>query len=361
MQSIKVDLGKRSYNIVIGKNILKHLPKYIHSLDLGCDAYIITNGFLKRTYGGLLQNSLIRSKISVRFKLIPDTEKSKSFEMASQLLRDLSRYDKNKRIFIVGLGGGVVGDLAGFLASIYKRGIPYIQVPTTLLAQVDSSIGGKTGVDLKEGKNLSGTFYQPRLVLSDIILLDSLDARQIKTGLAEVIKYGIIKDKQLFGYLKKNFKKILARNQKALVFIVKRCSAIKANIVAKDETEVLGLRTILNFGHTIGHAIEAAARFQGYNHGEAVSLGMLAAVGISKKLNLLSDLTAKEIERLIKSVGLPTKIKKIEISRILDAYYHDKKFKGARNRFVLITGIGKTRIVENIPISVIKEVLKERI
>jgi 3-dehydroquinate synthase len=375
MEIIKVNLENRSYNILIGRNILQNLGKYICSAKLGKDGYIITNKLLKNYYGKKLKDALKNSGLSVRFKLVPDSETSKSFTVANGVLNDLARYDKKREIFILSFGGGVVGDLSGIVASIYKRGIPYLQVPTTLLAQVDSSIGGKTAVDLSEGKNLVGTFYQPRLVVSDVEMLKSLNQRQLKSGLAEVIKYGIIKDKQLFSYLENHFSGILNPKIPALMFIVRRCSSIKAKIVEKDEKEEKGLRTILNFGHTLGHAIEAAGGFSGYNHGEAVALGMLCASDISRRLGLLDGKTLIRIENLIRAAGLPTKIiplnrflsggippcgKKLTIAGILKAYYHDKKFKSAKNRFVLIERIGKTRIVENISLDIIKGVLKDR-
>jgi len=361
MEKIKVNLKERSYDILVGMNILRNLAEFIRSVKLGKDAYIITNKFLKIRYGGKLEEPLKKSGFSVRFKLVPDSETSKSFNIANAVLNDIARYDRKKQVFIISFGGGVIGDLSGIVASLYKRGIPYIQVPTTLLAQVDSGIGGKTAVDLSEGKNLVGTFYQPRLVLSDVELLKTLDLRQLKSGLAEVVKYGIIKDKQLFSYLEDHFLDILDRKTLAFTFIVRRCSSIKAGIVGKDEREEKGLRTILNFGHTLGHAIEAAGGFRGYNHGEAVALGILCASRISEKLGLLDDETFIRIENLIRAVGLPVKIKKLTIAGIIKAYYHDKKFKSAKNRFVLIEGIGRAGIVEDIALGIIKEVLRERI
>lgn len=359
MQTIRLNLKKRSYDIVVGRNILSRLGKYILKLNIGCDAYVITNASIKNRYASPLQRSLKQSGFSVRFKLVPDTEKSKSIEISSSVLKDLAHYDKAKRIFIVALGGGVIGDLAGFVASVYKRGVPYLQVPTTLLAQVDSAIGGKTAVDLVEGKNLVGAFYQPRLVLSDVKLLKTLDQRQMRSGLAEVIKYGIIKDKKLFYYLGARYKDILARRETCLEHIVKRCSFIKARIVSSDEREERGIRTILNFGHTIGHAIEAAADYKVYNHGEAVAQGMLVATKISEALNFINPETAQKIENLVKKVGLPVKIEEVPLEDIIKAHYRDKKFTGLKNRFVLIKGIGKTKIVKNVPLSVIKEAIRK--
>ncbi|MBU3958991.1 MAG: 3-dehydroquinate synthase [Candidatus Omnitrophica bacterium] len=358
MKTIRVRLKKSAYNIIVGAKIINRLAEFISRLGIGGDAYVITNAAIKNKYSRVLVKALKQSHFALRFKVVPATEKSKSIEMVSAVVKDITRYDRKKRIFIIAFGGGVIGDLAGFIASIYKRGIPYIQVPTTLLAQVDSSIGGKTAVDLIQGKNLLGTFYQPRLVLSDVNVLKTLDLRQVRSGLAEVIKYGIIKDRQLFAYLEKRYKDILAFKTGSLEFIVKRCSEIKAGIIRQDEREEKGIRTILNFGHTIGHAIEAAGGYKRYNHGEAIALGMLAASEISHKLGLIDKGTIKRIENLIRIVGLPTKIRGISIERIIKAHYRDKKFMGYKNRFVLIKGIGKTRIVENIPLVIIREALK---
>jgi 3-dehydroquinate synthase len=361
MQTIKLNLKERSYNIIVGTNIINGLGKYLTKLNIGNDAYVITNARIKNKYGGTLEKALKKRGFSVRFKILPDTEKSKSIEMMTSVIRDTAHYDKGKRIFIVAFGGGVVGDLSGFVASIYKRGIPYIQVPTTLLAQVDSSIGGKTAVDLSEAKNLVGAFYQPKLVFSDVKFLNSLSMRQMRAGLAEVIKYSIIKDRILFSYLERQYKNILNHRQDALKFIVERCSRIKADIVSRDEREKKGLRTILNFGHTAGHAIEAASNYKAYNHGEAIALGMLVAIQLSKTLKLINEAVTQRIENLIKAVGLPTRIRDVSLNSIINAHYRDKKFIGSRNRFVLIKGIGKTKIVENIPLELIKGVLKKRV
>ncbi|MCM8790012.1 MAG: 3-dehydroquinate synthase [Candidatus Omnitrophica bacterium] len=258
MKTIRVNLGKRSYDIIVGYRIIKSLSNFLTSLNIGKDAYIITNPLIKKIYGKLLEQSLVRGGFSVRFKPIPDTEKSKSIETATSVLKNIAAYNRQKRVFIIAFGGGVIGDLAGFVASVYKRGVPYIQIPTTLLAQVDSSIGGKTAVDLIEAKNVIGAIYQPRLVLSEIEFLKTLDIRQIRNGLAEVIKYSLIKDKKMFEYLERNYKYILRKRPSSLEYIILRSSAIKAKIVEQDEREEKGIRTFLNFGHTVGHAIEAA-------------------------------------------------------------------------------------------------------
>lgn len=361
MQKIKLNLKKRSYNIIVGFNIINSLGKILTKLGIGPDAYIITNTPIKNRYGQTLNKILKESRFNVRFKIIPDTEKSKSIETSASVIKDIAHFDLKRQIFIVAFGGGVVGDLSGFVASIYKRGVPYIQIPTTLLAQVDSSIGGKTAVDLLEGKNLVGAFYQPRLVFSDVMFLKTLSQKQIRTGLAEVIKYGIIYDPQLFSYLEKRYKDILSLKAHALEYIVRCCSYIKAKIVQGDEREEKGVRTILNFGHTVGHAIESASNYKLYNHGEAIALGMLIASDISRRLKLINDATFQRIENLIKVVGLPLNIKNLSLEDIINAHYHDKKFIGPKNRFVLTKGIGKIKILENIPLGIIREAIKKRI
>lgn len=357
MEIVKLNLKRRTYNIIIGSNILGRLGKEICKLKLGDTAYIITNALIKNKYAGKLTKALKRSGIDVIYKTVPDSEQSKSIKISTQVIIDIARYDKKRRIFIIAFGGGVIGDLSGFIASIYKRGIPYIQIPTTLLAQVDSSIGGKTAVDLIEGKNLVGAFYQPRLVLSDVRLLNTLSKRQVLSGLAEVIKYGIIKDRQLFTYLERNYQDILDLEAGALEHVVTRCSLIKANIVEQDEKEEKEIRTILNFGHTIGHAIEAASSYKKHTHGEGIALGMLAAVDISRRLNLINQSISQRIEKLIKLVGLPIRIRKLPLKGIINAHYHDKKFIGKKNRFVLLEDIGKTKIVVNIPSKIIREAI----
>lgn len=361
MRTIRVKLDKRSYDIVIGTDIIPLLGKYIKKLDIGNSAYIITNTYVKEKCSRVLIRELKKSGLNFKIKVIPDTEKSKSIPVLTAVINDLAKFDLKKRVFIIALGGGVVGDLSGLVASIYKRGIPYIQIPTTLLAQVDSAIGGKTAVDLKEGKNLIGAIYQPRLVLSDCCLLKSLDIRQLRAGLAEVIKYGIIKDSRLFTYLEREYRNILKLKVLALERIVRSSSLIKADIVGRDEREAKGIRTALNFGHTLAHAIEAAFSFKKYNHGEAVALGMLIALDISQSLKLINSSLNKRVESLIKKAGLPTKIESIRLNELMQAFYRDKKFSGAKNRLVLITGLGKVKIVENVPLEIIEKALKNRI
>lgn len=361
MRTVKVNLKERSYSIIIGNNIFNTLGSFIHKLNIGMDAYIITNSLVKSEYGMTLQRYLKKWKINSRFKLIADTEMSKSIEVTLSLIKDIANYDRSRATFIIAFGGGVVGDLTGFIASIYKRGVPYIQLPTTLLAQIDSSIGGKTAIDLKQGKNLVGAFYQPRLVLSDVACLNTLNLRQMRSGLAEAIKYGIIKDNSLFNKLEKDCRSLLSHDEVRLETLVYRCSKIKAAIIERDEREEKGIRTILNFGHTLGHAIESASSYRGYNHGEAIGIGMLCASDISKRLGFIREGLFKRIENIIRIVGLPIKIKDVSISRIIEAHYRDKKFLSGGNRFVLIKGLGLPFTKKDIPLGLIKAVLRARI
>ena len=359
MKKITVNLGKRSYQIIIGYKIINLLSGYLKKLNLTESSVVITNARIKKIIGIKLINVLKSANISYRFKTVPDSEKSKSQAIAFKLIDRISYFTKLKTPFIIALGGGVVGDLAGFIASVYKRGIPYIQIPTTLLAQVDSSIGGKVGIDLAYGKNLVGSFYQPRLVLSDIALLNTLPKKQVISGLAEVIKYGLIKDKVLFEYIEKNYQRISGLERPSLEYIINKCALIKADIVTQDEKETKGVRTILNFGHTIAHAIEAAGNFKAYNHGQAVGLGMLAAAEISLDLGLLSSKeTISRIKDLLFRVGLPVNLKGLSIERIIKALAFDKKFIRGKNRFVLLKNIGQAVIRENIPVLVIRRALK---
>jgi len=359
MRKVRVNLGSRSYDIIIGKLIIKKLTAYLRKLNIGLDAYIITNARLKNKYGAILSRVLLDDGFNCRFKVVSDSEKSKSLECAGGVIKDLAKFDRKRKVFIIAFGGGVVGDLAGFIASVYKRGISYVQIPTTLLAQVDSAIGGKTAVDLDLGKNLVGAFYQPRLVFSEIDFLKTLDKRQIASGMAEVIKYAVIKDNNLFCYLENKRKDVFKVKEAVLERIVSVCSGIKAAIASRDEKEVSGLRTILNFGHTIGHAIESAGGYKGYNHGEAVGLGMVVASDLSCKLGLIDNKLALRIKNLIKLYGLPVKLKGISMGKIINAYYHDKKFIGKQNKLVLIRGIAKPVLVKNVALDLIKEAVRE--
>ncbi|MFH1778713.1 MAG: 3-dehydroquinate synthase [Candidatus Omnitrophota bacterium] len=349
MSTMTVRLRKRSYKIVIEKDLNK-LPLKLKVLNPGTDAIVVTNPVINSLFGNRLRKCLTKAGLRVKVAIVPDSEKAKSLKEAIKLLRLLSKVDGiRKRLCVVAFGGGVVGDLAGFAASIYKRGIPYIQVPTTLLAQVDSAIGGKTAVDLPTGKNLVGSFYQPKLVYIDISFIKSLSKRDFASGIAEVIKYSVIKDGRLFDYLKANRNAILRREENRLFEIVRRCAKIKADVVSEDEREEKAIRTTLNFGHTVGHAIEAAVGYSDiYTHGEAIAIGMIVASRISNRMGYLSKSDLSRVEEMIGCLGLPTALKRISIERIFKALAYDKKFIHGVTRFVLPIKIGKVIIKERV-------------
>lgn len=361
MRKIKVSLKKRSYEIIVGENILSAAGKFIKRLEIGTDAFIITNSYIKNKYAQELNKGLKKYNVSVEYRLVPDSEESKSLATFSSVINDLAQFDYGKKPFIIAFGGGVIGDLSGFISSVYKRGIPYVQIPTTLLAQVDSSIGGKTALDLGVAKNLVGSIFQPRLVISDVALLSTLEKRQVSAGLAEIIKYGLIRDAGLFSFLEKNSKELNTVKPRVYEHLVTSCSKIKAQVVSSDEREERGIRTILNFGHTIGHAIEAAGGYRHYNHGEGVALGMLVASDLSRTMGLLDNNAHQRVEKLIAQAGLPTRIKGVKLKDIINAHYRDKKFIGAVNRFVLLEGIGKTKIVANVPFNIIEFCVRARL
>jgi len=360
MKKIKVRLKERSYDILIGSGCLNSLGRALGRLDIGRDAFIITNAKIKSLYGRQINRALRKTCSSVRYQVIPDSERAKSVSVCLKILNKIAGHDKKKRIFVVAIGGGVAGDLAGFIASVYRRGIPYVQIPTTLLAQVDSAIGGKVAIDLAVGKNLVGSFYQPRLVVSDVSLLKSLPLFEIKNGLAEIIKYGVIKDVRLFAFIEKHYRDILRLEKSALNYVIYKCSKIKAGIVEIDERDSKDKRIILNCGHTIAHAIETASSYKNYTHGEAVAIGMLAEGSLSCKLGLLRPAALSRLENLLEGIGLPTRLSGVSIGRVIEAQEHDKKIIRQVNRFVLPTRIGSVKICENIPVSLIKSVIRER-
>ncbi|MCK9432003.1 MAG: 3-dehydroquinate synthase [Candidatus Omnitrophica bacterium] len=358
MRRVKVELGKRSYRILIGGGIFNRFGRYLETLRPGTDAFIVTNALLKKKYGQRIIQTLSQSGFNYRFKLVADSERSKSLETAGSVIRDLAEFDRKRSVFIIAFGGGVIGDLSGFVASVYKRGIKYFQVPTTLLAQVDSAIGGKTALDLDSAKNMVGAFYQPLLVFSETDFLKTLDRKQFSCGMAEVIKYAVIKDLRFFSFLEERYRKVMRGDRKTLESIIYFCSRVKSDIVSRDEKDLLGIRSILNFGHTIGHAIEVSSGYRGYNHGQAVALGMSAAVKLSMLLGMLSEGEGRRIRELIKLYGLPVRMKKIALDKVVRAHYHDKKFSGGKNRFVLIKKIGKPEVVNNIALDLIKESIR---
>ncbi|HEY8368348.1 MAG TPA: 3-dehydroquinate synthase [Thermodesulfobacteriota bacterium] len=325
MERVEVPLGDRAYPILVGPGLLDRLGAAVKERLPGARrAALVTNPVVGALYGARAAASLEAAGIEpVRLEM-PDGERYKTLAVAGRLFDRLAEAKLDRASPIVALGGGVVGDLAGFVAASWLRGVPLVHVPTTLLAQVDSAIGGKTGVNHRRGKNLIGAFHQPVLVLSDADVLKSLPEREFRAGLAEVIKYGLIRDADLFAFLEREADRVLARESGALTYLVRRSSEIKAEVVAADEREG-GLRAILNFGHTVGHAVEALTGYRKYLHGEAVAMGMAAAVGISEDL-LRHDPDADErVAHVLDRYGLPRALPRLSRERLSAALAGDKK------------------------------------
>lgn len=345
MQRVKVELGARSYEILIGRGLLAELGTRSRKLGFGKRCAVITDSNVALHFAEPAVKSLREAGFEPTVVTLPAGEKTKSLKYVGACYDALAKHRLERKSFVVALGGGVIGDLAGFVASSYLRGIPFVQIPTTLLAQVDSSVGGKTGINLPAGKNLVGAFYQPRLVLCDLATLDTLPAREFRAGMAEVIKYGIIYDAPLFRKLEKQIDSALERDPGVLAKIIARCCAIKAEVVSQDETET-GLRAILNFGHTIGHALEAISGYGKYLHGEAISIGQVLAARLSQKLRGLPARDADRIQDLFAHAGLPTEVKlnATQKKNLFAAMRLDKKVSHGEIKFVLAKKIGEVEI-----------------
>ncbi|MDX9715062.1 MAG: 3-dehydroquinate synthase [Dissulfurispiraceae bacterium] len=344
MNNIRVDLGERSYEIKIGSNLLKQAGHFLKELGLAGRVVILSNPIVERLYCEDIHKSLAEAGFECYRVIMPEGEQYKTYDWACSILTEILKHRLDRKSCIIALGGGVVGDMAGFVSSIYMRGINFVQVPTTLLAQVDSSVGGKTGVNHQFGKNMIGTFYQPRLVLADTLVLKTLPPREFLCGMAEVIKYGIISDSSLFDYLETEKNRILAFDEQALAHIIKRSCEIKADVVSKDERES-GLREILNFGHTAGHALETETGYLKYLHGEAVAIGMCIESRISCSMGLLNTDQLRRIEDLIKSYNLPVSLPEgISLKNLVKHMQLDKKTVGGRVKFILPESIGSVRI-----------------
>ena len=358
MRVVKVPLGQRTYSIFIGSGLLPRLGAECARSKLGRRCAVISDRNVAPLYAGVALESLRNGGFDPVLITVPAGEQAKSLAVVQRCYDDLARHRLERKSFVVALGGGVVGDLAGFVAATYLRGIPFVQVPTTLLAQVDSSVGGKVGVNLKAGKNLVGAFYQPKFVLCDLDTLRSLPPREFRAGVAEVIKYGIIHDAPLFRRLERGLDKLVAQEPAELAAVVARCCAIKAEVVGQDETEG-GLRAILNFGHTIGHAIEAITRYGTYLHGEAISIGQVAAARLSAQLLGLPAHDVERIRALFVRAGLPVAIRlnAAKTTQLFDAMRLDKKVSGGEIKFVLAEKIGRARFGQQVPMEMIADTL----
>jgi 3-dehydroquinate synthase len=353
--NVQVQLGGRSYPIHIGPGALADLPALCRERLAASRILIIADETVDALYGSHLADALAGAGYAVARAAAPPGEATKSIEWFGRLCERAAEAQLDRRSAVVALGGGVIGDLAGFVAATFMRGLPYVQVPTTLLAMVDSAVGGKTGINLPQGKNLVGAFHQPALVVCDIDLLRTLPRRELSAGLAEVIKYGVIRDAALFDFLEKNMPSILAGDASATEYIVARSCAIKAAVVSADERES-GERAILNFGHTLGHAVEQASGYGRYLHGEAVGIGMVYAARLSARVRGLPAAEVERIRSLVARAGLPTAAHELAWRDLRRAIAADKKGVAGAPRFVLARRIGEVEYGVAVPESVMEEV-----
>ena len=355
MQTVTVALGERSYSIYIGQGLLEELGHYLERLPLTKKALVVTQPAIRAIYGDRVLGSLRAQGFAAETFEVLDAEEAKSLTWLETIYDRLVNLRLDRRSPLIALGGGVVGDLAGFAAATYLRGIPFVQIPTTLLAQVDSSIGGKTAVNHPRGKNLIGAFYQPRLVLVDVDTLQTLAPRELRSGLAEVVKYGVIANPELFHLLEEHATEVLQGDAALLTRIIGDCCQTKADVVAADEQEG-GLRAILNFGHTFGHAIEAAGGFSTYTHGEAVAIGMIWATELSRRLGMCRPDLPERLQKLLRRFGLPPALT-TSLQGIRDALLLDKKAVGGRLRFILVEALGKVSLRDDVPSQLVEELM----
>jgi 3-dehydroquinate synthase len=364
--TIPVDIPARKsqqHDILIGHGILGELPKKIIALDLPRDILIISGRRIFELYGEKLESVFKGDGWRIKSETFVDREDNKSLEIYGALVGKVFKAEEEfgSRVLIVNLGGGVVMDVGGFVAATYDRGRDYIQLPTTLLGDVDCGIGGKTGVNLNETKNKIGRFHQPRLILADLSFLRSLPEREIRSGLAEVIKYGMILDAKFFEYIEVHTDEARRLEPQVIEHIIRKSFDWKTQIVKKDEEDKIGERAKLNFGHTVGHALEGATKLTRYAHGEAIAIGMLCACEIAEGLGMFTSAQTKRLEALCQSVGLPTQIDaSISIDAIMSHMQHDKKFVAGKNRFVLPTRIGEVVLCDDVPDLLIRRVIKGR-
>ncbi len=353
--TLQVELDDRSYPITIGQSLLAKDDLFTPYIK-GKRVAIVTNDVVAPLYLEPLRQTLLAAGKQVTAIVLPDGEEEKNWSSLMRVFDVLLQEKCDRKTTLVALGGGVIGDLTGFAAATYMRGIPFIQVPTTLLAQVDSSVGGKTGINHPLGKNMIGAFYQPQAVIADTSTLDSLPARELSAGLAEVIKHGAIIDAAFFDWIEDNIAKLVIRDPEALAFAIKRSCEIKADVVRQDEREG-GLRAILNFGHTFGHAIEAGLGYGKWLHGEAVGCGMMMAADLSHRLGFIDGNTVQRIAAVVRAAGLPTVAPDLGVERWLELMQVDKKNEGGQIKFILLKPLG-TSVVMPVPQDALRATLK---
>ncbi len=356
-RKVVVQLPERSYDIVIAAGALNMCHDFIVERS-GVEHYvIITDSNVDELYADRLADYLSAHGLEIHVLVVDPGEESKSPDVAAEIWETMLAEGADRTSAILAVGGGVVGDLAGFVAATFARGIPYFQIPTTLLAQVDSSVGGKVGINLSESKNMVGAFWQPAGVLVDVDVLASLPDRELAAGLAEVVKYGVILDAEFFDWLESNADAIWSRDTQHVEELVARCCQLKAQVVAEDEQERTGTRIKLNYGHTFGHALEAVAGYGEILHGEAVAIGMICASRLAERLGRIGpDVTERQV-RLLEHFQLPTTLPAIDVDEMLRLMWHDKKVEHGDIRFVLPSAIGTVEVVKGVSSNVVREVL----
>ncbi|MFH0846596.1 MAG: 3-dehydroquinate synthase [Chloroflexota bacterium] len=355
MRMVELHLGENSYRVLIGAGLIQESGKHLKELGFSGKVVVVTDPIVRGLYADALTASLKKAGFEPSLLEVPAGEEHKSLDSAVRLYQELDILHAERRTPILALGGGVIGDLAGFVAATYLRGVPFIQLPTTLLSQVDSSTGGKVGVDMNQLKNRIGAFYQPKLVLADVTTLRTLPPRQLNSGLAEVIKAAVILDRGLFELLEQNVAKLKALDEVLLSEVIFRAVGIKAGFVEKDERDT-GIRNVLNLGHTVGHAIESVSDFA-LSHGEAVAIGMVAASRIASKMGLLPAAELERIRKLLVQVGLPVEVPKLDRDLVFSVMTQDKKVTAGRLRFILPRAIGSVIISDEVSSEAVKEVL----
>jgi 3-dehydroquinate synthase len=348
MPTVHVNLGPRSYDIEIGSSNLREAAKFCNAEADDAHTVIITDSNVAELYLDPVIESLEGLGCEVAAIDVDPGEPSKAPDVASDLWEELLDHGADRKTVVVALGGGVVGDLAGFVAATFARGLRFVQIPTTLLAQVDSSVGGKVGINLEKAKNMVGAFWQPCGVLIDVDVLQSLPAREYRAGLAEVVKYGVIQDADFFAYLESNVEKVNARDAATLTRIVERCCRLKADVVEQDEREETGLRAILNYGHTFCHAFEAATGYEALLHGEGVAIGMMCAARLAQRMGRVDAAFVERQRTLLEALKLALDAPDVDHDELIDLMYRDKKVERGKLRFVLPTRMGHVELVRDV-------------
>ena len=349
-----------SYPVLVGCALLDTLGARLTDLGIGGPVYIITDERVVALYGHRVRLSLEKSGIESHRFAIPAGEQSKGLETAETLYRWLAEKGAERGHAVVAVGGGVVGDLAGFVAATFLRGMPFVQVPTSMAAMVDASVGGKVAVNLPQGKNLVGAFHQPQMVLADVSALSTLGKRELAEGWAEAIKHGLILDAELFHLFEENAEDLMDVGHQALTLdVIRRSVSIKAGVVSEDERETLGRRTLLNYGHTIGHALEAATSYGRYLHGEAVSVGMMGAARMSQRMGMITEEVVQRQKRLLERFGLPTSAPDVGSQEVFEAMAMDKKIESGSIKWVLLEELGRAVVRKDVPLGLVQETVND--